>query len=72
VLVVNDMLGSYDRFTPKFVKKYADLQAEMQRAFSEYIADVNARRYPAPEHTVEMPDEEWELFLGESAGKKLL
>jgi 3-methyl-2-oxobutanoate hydroxymethyltransferase len=69
VLVVNDMLGSFDRFTPKFVKKYADLQGEMQRAFSEYIADVSARRYPAPEHTVEMPDDEWDLFLGERAGR---
>jgi 3-methyl-2-oxobutanoate hydroxymethyltransferase len=69
VLVVNDMLGSFDRFTPKFVKKYADLQGEMQRAFSEYIADVSARRYPASEHTVEMPDEEWDLLSGERAGK---
>jgi hypothetical protein len=41
----------------------------MQRAFSEYIADVSARRYPAPEHTVEMPDDEWDLLLGERAGK---
>jgi 3-methyl-2-oxobutanoate hydroxymethyltransferase len=70
VLVVNDMLGFFERFTPKFVKKYADMQGEMQRAFGEYIADVTARRYPATEHTVEMPEEEWELFLGEIAGKK--
>lgn len=65
VLVVHDLLGLFDRFTPKFVKQYADLQLEMQRAFGEYIADVTARRYPAQEHTVEMPDEEWELLLQE-------
>ncbi len=41
VLVVHDLLGFFDRFTPKFVKKYADLHGEMQRAFGEYIADVN-------------------------------
>lgn len=69
VLVVNDMLGYFDRFTPKFVKKYADLQGEMQHAFGEYIVDVTTRHYPAPEHTVEMPDEEWEMLLKEIAGK---
>ncbi|MGA2490036.1 MAG: 3-methyl-2-oxobutanoate hydroxymethyltransferase [Anaerolineales bacterium] len=65
VLVTHDLLGFFDRFTPKFVKKYADLQGEMQRAFGEYIADVKARRYPAPEHTLEMPEEEWQLLLEE-------
>jgi 3-methyl-2-oxobutanoate hydroxymethyltransferase len=65
VLVVHDMLGLFDRFTPKFVKKYADLHGEMQRAFGEYIEDVKARRYPAQEHTVEMPEEEWQALLGE-------
>jgi len=70
VLVAHDLLGCFDRFTPKFVKKYADLQGEMQRAFGEYIADVTARRYPAPEHTVEMPDEEWELLIREIAEKR--
>jgi 3-methyl-2-oxobutanoate hydroxymethyltransferase len=62
VLVVHDLLGLFDRFTPKFVKKYADLHAEMQRVFGEYIADVTARRFPTQEHTVEMPDEEWEFL----------
>jgi 3-methyl-2-oxobutanoate hydroxymethyltransferase len=65
VLVVHDLLGLFDRFTPRFVKKYADLQREMQRAFGEYIADVTARRFPAEEHTVEMPDEEWNTLLDE-------
>ncbi len=65
VLVVHDLLGCFDRFTPKFVKKYADFQHEMERAFGEYISDVTARRYPAFEHTVEMPEEEWKLLLRE-------
>jgi 3-methyl-2-oxobutanoate hydroxymethyltransferase len=62
VLVVHDILGLFDRFTPKFVKKYANLNMEMRRAFDEYISDVTARRFPAEEHTLEMPDEEWECF----------
>ncbi len=70
VLVVHDMLGLFDRFIPKFVKKYADFHGEMQRAFGEYIGDVMARRYPAQEHTVEMPEEEWQTLLGEIAAEK--
>lgn len=66
VLVTHDLLGIFDRFTPKFVKKYADLQAEMQRAFLEYIAEVQGHVFPAAEHTVEMPDKEWEQFVQEA------
>jgi 3-methyl-2-oxobutanoate hydroxymethyltransferase len=65
VLVAHDLLGLFDRFTPKFVKKYADLHGEMQRAFGEYIADVTERSFPAEEHTIEMPEEEWEIFQAE-------
>ncbi len=71
VLVVHDLLGFFGRFTPKFVKKYADLNGEMQRAFGEYMKDVKSRRYPAVEHTVEMPEEEWQNLLGEIGLDKL-
>lgn len=63
VLVTHDLLGLFDRFTPKFVRKYADLHTEMQSAFTAYIADVQGRAFPAQEHTVEMPDAEWEAFV---------
>ena len=63
VLVTHDLLGLFDRFTPKFVKKYANFHNEMQKAFADYIEDVETKRFPAPEHTVEMKDEEWELLL---------
>jgi 3-methyl-2-oxobutanoate hydroxymethyltransferase len=65
VLVTHDLLGLFDRFTPKFVKKYANFHQEMQRAFSDYIDDVETKRFPAPEHTVEMDDKEWERLLKE-------
>ncbi len=63
VLVTHDMLGLFERFTPRFVKKYANLHAEMQRAFRAYIEDVQSRAFPAEEHSVDMPDDEWEAFL---------
>jgi 3-methyl-2-oxobutanoate hydroxymethyltransferase len=65
VLVTHDLLGLFDRFTPKFVKKYANFHVEMQRAFADYIEDVETKRFPAQEHTVEMDDEEWEILLKE-------
>jgi 3-methyl-2-oxobutanoate hydroxymethyltransferase len=63
VLVTHDLLGLFDRFTPKFVKIYANLHADMLKAFMAYIADVQGRAFPAQEHTVEMPDEEWETLI---------
>jgi 3-methyl-2-oxobutanoate hydroxymethyltransferase len=65
VLVTHDLLGIFDRFTPKFVRKYANLNGEMKRAFEEFRVDVEKRLFPAQEHTVEMKDEEWEKFLSE-------
>lgn len=65
VLVTHDLLGLFERFTPKFVKKYADVHGEMARAFSEYRSDVINKAFPAQEHSVEMPDSEWQKFLEE-------
>ena len=71
VLVSHDLLGLFDRFTPKFVKKYADLRAEMQRAFSDYIADVQDQQFPAPEHTIRMTEAEWSDFLRDVENEKM-
>ncbi len=46
ILVTEDMLGLFD-WTPKFVRRYADLRADIARAALEYAADVRARRFPA-------------------------
>lgn len=62
VLVTHDLLGLFERFTPRFVKKYADLHSEMGRAFSAYRDEVEDRIFPGPEHTVEMPDPEWQTL----------
>jgi 3-methyl-2-oxobutanoate hydroxymethyltransferase len=63
VLVTHDLLGLFDRFTPRFVKKYAGLHTEMARAFAAYKTDLETRGFPAPEHSVEMPESEWRLFV---------
>ncbi|MBI3537115.1 MAG: 3-methyl-2-oxobutanoate hydroxymethyltransferase [Chloroflexi bacterium] len=65
VLVTHDLLGLFDRFTPKFVKKYANLHAEMARAFAEYKADVEARKFPATEHTYAIDEKEIAALLQE-------
>ena len=63
VLVTHDLLGLFDRFTPRFVKKYADLHNEMAQAFTAYKTDVEAGVFPAEGHSLDMPDEEWEKLM---------
>jgi len=50
ILVTQDMVGLYAEFTPKFVKRYADLGQELQDAARSYAEDVRARRFPGLEH----------------------
>ena len=52
VLVTEDLLGLFSTYTPKFVKRYAELGKAVNRAVATYAADVRARRFPAPEHCV--------------------
>ena len=63
VLVTHDLLGMFARFTPRFVRQYVDLHAEMVKAFGAYKSEVEARAFPTDEHSVEMPDDEWEELL---------
>ncbi|MBV5263513.1 3-methyl-2-oxobutanoate hydroxymethyltransferase [Pinisolibacter aquiterrae] len=52
VLVIDDLLGLFTDFTPKFVKKYADLATIVSGAASAYADEVKARVFPGPEHVV--------------------
>ena len=47
VLVTPDLLGTFDGFRPKFVRRYADLGESIRNAAREYLADVQAGRFPA-------------------------
>ncbi len=69
VLVLHDMLGLFDRFTPRFVKRYAELHAVMQDALHAYQADVQNHHFPAEEHTYEISEQVWEAFL-QSVGEQ--
>jgi 3-methyl-2-oxobutanoate hydroxymethyltransferase len=51
VLVFHDLLGIRDGLGPRFVKRYANLQQEMNAGVTAYADDVRSRRYPGPEHT---------------------
>jgi 3-methyl-2-oxobutanoate hydroxymethyltransferase len=51
VLVFHDLLGIRDGLGPRFVKRYANIQQEMNQGVAAYAEDVRTRRYPGPEHT---------------------
>jgi len=51
VLVLHDLLGLFDRFTPKFVKKYANLKEQALKAVREYKQDVESGTFPSQEHS---------------------
>ena len=65
VLVWHDLLGLYDGHAPRFVKQYAQLATEIQRAVEEYVGDVRERRFPEEVHTYGMPEEELAAFEAE-------
>ena len=56
VLVYQDMLGLYSDFTPKFVKRYAEIGPQMQTAIEDYITEVKNGAFPAAEHTFALSD----------------
>jgi 3-methyl-2-oxobutanoate hydroxymethyltransferase len=51
VLVLHDLLGLFDRFTPKFVKKYANLKEEALKAVKAYKQEVESGSFPSQEHS---------------------
>ncbi|WP_404352606.1 3-methyl-2-oxobutanoate hydroxymethyltransferase [Caproicibacterium sp. XB2] len=56
ILVVNDMLGMFDDFVPKFVKQYAHMKESMSGAIAQYVSDVQEQRFPERKNTFTMDD----------------
>jgi 3-methyl-2-oxobutanoate hydroxymethyltransferase len=66
VLVFHDLLGIREGLGARFVKRYASLQDEMDAGIAAFADDVRTGRYPAPEHTYSIPDDELERFRATS------
>ncbi|MHB8908363.1 MAG: 3-methyl-2-oxobutanoate hydroxymethyltransferase [Syntrophales bacterium] len=58
LMICSDVLGVFQAFTPKFVKKYESIGDRTIKAFAEYAKDVRSGEFPAPEHTYKMVDGE--------------
>ena len=54
LLIVSDMIGQFQAFTPKFVKKYCNVADTVTEAMKAYVADVKAGTFPADEHCYHM------------------
>ncbi len=65
VLVTHDLIGQFDRFTPSFVKQYANMHSIMHEAFTAYKQEVESKKFPTEEHSTFMKDDEWIELLGE-------
>ena len=63
VLVWHDLLGLYDGRTPRFVKQYAHIGAEISRALAAYAADVRSGAFPQEQHTYAIPPDELAAFV---------
>jgi 3-methyl-2-oxobutanoate hydroxymethyltransferase len=55
VLVIDDVLGIFTDFTPKFVKRYAELGNQISEAVATFASEVRSRKFPGPEHCFGVP-----------------
>lgn len=63
LLIVSDLIGQFQAFTPKFVKKYCNVAAMITDAMNAYCQDVRSGDFPAEEHCYHMMDGEKEKFI---------
>ncbi len=63
LLIVSDLIGQFQAFTPKFVKKYCDVATIITNAMKAYCADVREGKFPEDQHCYHMIDGEKEKFL---------
>ena len=54
LMICHDVLGIFQAFTPKFVKRYAEIGEQIESVFKEYVDDVRNRRFPEEQHTYRM------------------
>jgi 3-methyl-2-oxobutanoate hydroxymethyltransferase len=64
VMVVHDMLGLFDRFTPKFVKRYVNLSELILKAFDSYKDDIQKGAFPTDQHSFHIDEKELSKVKG--------
>lgn len=62
ILVMNDIIGKFDGFSPKFARKYADVKTIIKNAVAEYVNDVKSGNFPSDEESFQLSAEEFEKF----------
>ena len=70
LLIVSDMLGVFEAFTPKFVKRYAEVAKICTDALTNYVEDVRSKKFPEPKHIYPMIPEELAKFKEWTASQK--
>ncbi len=63
VLVFHDLLGYFDRFSPKHNKRYAHIRPIIVEAVKQYVTEVNTRAFPTADHSFAIDDAEFEAFV---------
>jgi 3-methyl-2-oxobutanoate hydroxymethyltransferase len=63
VLVYHDTLGLFDKFTPRFVRQYADVRQVILEALTKFSTEVTDGPFPAKEHTFDIGDNELQAFM---------
>ena len=58
VMIVSDIVGHFQAFTPKFVKRYGNVAGEITKSFEGYVKDVKEGKFPGEEHAYRMIDGE--------------
>ena len=69
VLVFHDLVGLFDRFVPKFVKRYANVSEMIKKAVTQYREEVESGAFPGAEHSFAMAEEERTRLDGDKAAK---
>jgi 3-methyl-2-oxobutanoate hydroxymethyltransferase len=54
LMIVSDVVGHFQAFTPKFVKRYGDVAGEIRKSVTDYIAEVRSGRFPTDDHCYHM------------------
>jgi 3-methyl-2-oxobutanoate hydroxymethyltransferase len=67
-LVAHDILGIFDRFTPKFVKKYTNLGEQILGAFEAYVEDVTGGEFPTDDHSFHISKDELAKVIDHAKG----